>query len=105
MSSEAPPRFRAGSTGGSIALTRVSSPDSGAPAVRCTARAKAWSSSVQAGMPTRRMLASTASASGRLKCRGHAAPSTRVGRTRVPVMSAAPWATESATAQSALMPA
>jgi hypothetical protein len=67
------------------------------------ARAKRWSSSLHAGMPTRPMFAASASATGRLKCGGHAAPITRTLERRVPVIIAAPVATESAIAHSPRM--
>jgi hypothetical protein len=49
------------------------------------------------------MLAKAASATALLKCCGHADPSTRVGSSSVPVMSAAPFAIASPVAQRSLI--
>ena len=59
--------------------TRVAGPVSRTPSSFCTARASVWSSSLHCGMPTFWMFAYVASAIARLKCCGHADPSTRVG--------------------------
>ena len=55
---------------------------------RCTPLASVWSASLHEGIPTAFMFSFIASATGRLKCCGHAAPRMRHS-TVVSVMAAA----------------
>ncbi len=93
MSSEPPPRLSESGTGPSSASTFVLSPSFSSELTSfCTARASVWSASVHVGIPTRSMFCCIISASGLLKCRGHAEPNTRTLSSVVPVIVAAPLA-------------
>ena len=95
MSSEPP--LRRLSDGAPIESSSVASPGvESFPTSACTARASAWSSSLQVGRPTRSMCPYIRSAITLLKCRGHAAPLTRYVIS-VSVMIAAPSAIRTAT--------
>ena len=104
MSSEPPPRISSIFGGvGRVSDTALSRPCTFTFISSCSALANRWSSADHFGIPTCLMFACIATAIGLLWWIGQAEPNTRVGSRVVPVIMAAPRATESPMAQRVLI--